>query len=149
MNIELLIEQLKKITASHPERGIPFGLLTHGQRDTWANAYDNLMKSCKNAESIAAIQKSLFVVCLDAYVSACSEHKLNTQSNQILHGGTVCENAGNRWMDKTIQLVVNPNGMAGFCYEHSPAEGQAIAQMSEYLINVLYVFLCFSLLSFT
>lgn len=27
--------------------------------------------------------------------------------------------------------------MAGFCYEHSPAEGQPIAQMAEYLTKIL------------
>lgn len=27
--------------------------------------------------------------------------------------------------------------MTGFCYEHSPAEGQPIAQMAEYLTSIL------------
>jgi len=38
-------------------------------------------------------------------------------------------------MDKTIQLVVNPNGNVGFTYEHSPAEGQPIAMMMDYVVQ--------------
>jgi len=40
-------------------------------------------------------------------------------------------------MDKTIQLVVNPNGNVGFTYEHSPAEGQPIAMMMDYVVKKL------------
>jgi len=81
------------------------------------------------------IQGALFTVLLDQ----CVEIKPDQQANQLIldliHGGGSNLNSANRWMDKTIQLVVNPNGNVGFTYEHSPAEGQPIAMMMDYVVN--------------
>lgn len=78
----------------------------------------------------------------------CSVHRLTDEGTilkegeetdelilSLIHGSGSKINSGNRWMDKTIQLVVNPNGNVGFTYEHSPAEGQPIAMMMDYVVQ--------------
>uniref|UniRef100_A0A1A9W5I6 Choline/carnitine acyltransferase domain-containing protein n=1 Tax=Glossina brevipalpis TaxID=37001 RepID=A0A1A9W5I6_9MUSC len=137
LNAEILEGELVRLTLSETERGIPYGVLTTNQRDDWADAYAELLKSQKNAESIKIIQKSLFTVSLDGCTVAYKDTVLADRALQLIHGGNVCRNGANRWMDKTIQLIVNPNGMSGFCYEHSPAEGQPIAQIAEYLSKIM------------
>lgn len=96
--------QLIRIISSEKERGIPYGVLTTNKRDDWADAYAELLKSPKNAETIKTIQKSLFTVSLDACVTPYKNTILADRALQLIHGGNVCRNGGNRWMDKTIQV---------------------------------------------
>ncbi|XP_075149225.1 carnitine O-Acetyl-Transferase isoform X2 [Haematobia irritans] len=136
VNAKALAEQLEKIANSENKSGIPFGVLSTDTRDNWAAAYAELMKSPTNANSVKVIQQSLFTVSLDEVVPFNSEELFNVLGLQLIHGGGISKNSGNRWMDKTIQVVVNPNGMSGFCYEHSPAEGQPIAMMTDYINKI-------------
>lgn len=70
------------------------------------------------------IQKALFLVCLDLPVPVSDPNEdFNTAGTQLIHGGGSKYNGGNRWFDKTLQLIVNRNGINGINYEHSPAEG--------------------------
>lgn len=78
-----------------------------------------------NKASVEAIHKSLFAVCLDQPIPVADPNEdFNLTGHQLIHGGGSKQNSGNRWFDKTLQLVVNRNGMNGITYEHSPAEGQ-------------------------
>lgn len=71
------------------------------------------------------IEKSLFAVCLDQPIEDVDPNEdLNVAGSQLIHGGGSKQNSGNRWFNKTLQLVVNRNGMNGINYEHSPAEGR-------------------------
>ena len=64
---------------------------------------------------------------------------------QMLHGGSSDENSGNRWFDKTMQFVICEDGSYGINFEHSPAEGIVVIELSEHLYNYMLV-LCFVLL---
>lgn len=78
-----------------------------------------------NRASVDAIEKSLFAVCLDQPVADVDPNDdLNVAGSQLIHGGGSKLNSGNRWFNKTLELVVNRNGMNGINYEHSPAEGR-------------------------
>ncbi len=58
-----------------------------------------------NKESVRAIQKSIFTVCLDAPVPRVSDEMYpNKVAAQMLHGGGSRWNSGNRWFDKTLQV---------------------------------------------
>lgn len=71
------------------------------------------------------IEKSLFVVCLDQPLTVADPNEdFNVAGSQLIHGGGSHQNSGNRWFNKTLELVVNRNGMNGINYEHSPAEGK-------------------------
>ncbi|OAF64080.1 hypothetical protein A3Q56_08215 [Intoshia linei] len=56
---------------------------------------------------------------------------------QMLHGGGQELFSGNRWFDKSMQLIVSYNGVCGLCYEHSASEGIAVVQLIEHLVHYL------------
>ncbi|PIK49336.1 putative choline O-acetyltransferase isoform X1 [Apostichopus japonicus] len=56
---------------------------------------------------------------------------------QMLHGGGVGMNAGNRWFDKTMQFIIGTDGTCGLNYEHSPSEGVAVVQLVEHLLRYI------------
>jgi carnitine O-acetyltransferase len=100
------------------------GWLTHSNRDDWAAARTALLEGRPSASSSASasatkdaldlLESAAFCVCLDddaAPVSRaeCAEH--------FWHGGR--DWGRNRWMDKSIQLIVTANGKAGLVGEHS------------------------------
>jgi carnitine O-acetyltransferase len=60
-----------------------------------------------------------------------------TACHQLITGGGSHYNSGNRWYDKTVQFVVGANGINGLTYEHSPAEGQPIAVLTDYVISYI------------
>lgn len=123
---------------SDENTGCPIGILTADNRDNWAKAYGALSCHGNNECHLKDIQSALFTVSLDQSVPV--EHPENANevcSDQLIHGGGSEQNSGNRWFDKTIQVIVNRNGVNGFCYEHSPAEGQPIALMDDFVVGTL------------
>ncbi|XP_004519313.1 carnitine O-acetyltransferase isoform X1 [Ceratitis capitata] len=135
---DVLLTLFKKIIATETKKGIEFGVLTTDTRDNWAQAYEELIKIDDNKEYVKTIQSALFTVSLDECVDVEKDQFFNELSAQLIHGGGAHVNSANRWMDKTIQLVLNRNGMSGFCYEHSPAEGQPIANITDYVTKNLF-----------
>lgn len=73
---------------------------------------------------------------MDKCVSG-GKDQLTHFSKQLLHGFGSKHNGGNRWYDKTINFVVSEDGGVGMLYEHSPAEGQPVAVMADYIVNCL------------
>lgn len=91
----------------------------------------------QNAKSIDIVSKALFIVCLDEAVPLNKSDEKNIASHQLIHGGGSKQNSGNRWFNKTIQFIVNENGLSGLNYEHSPAEGQPIAVLADFITTQL------------
>ncbi|XP_023161512.1 carnitine O-acetyltransferase-like isoform X2 [Drosophila hydei] len=135
LSAPVLAQQLTSIMNAEKEHGIPFGIFTADTRDNWAEAYEALSKDPDNCKTLTEIQTSLFTVSLDEFVPYEPANRADELILSLIHGGGSKVNTGNRWMDKTIQLVVNPNGNVGFTYEHSPAEGQPIAMMMDYVVK--------------
>uniref|UniRef100_A0A8C8MC46 Choline/carnitine acyltransferase domain-containing protein n=1 Tax=Oncorhynchus tshawytscha TaxID=74940 RepID=A0A8C8MC46_ONCTS len=105
----------------------PMGILTSEHRQTWGQAYSRLLKDKLNKESVRAIEKGLFTLCLDSPVMRVSDDKYSSRmAAQILHGGGTHSNSGNRWFDKTLQFVVGEDGSWGLLYEQATAEGPPI-----------------------
>ncbi|KAI1307586.1 Carnitine O-acetyltransferase [Halotydeus destructor] len=81
---------------------LPVGSLTSLPRDDWANIYPRLEPNATNA-----IVESQFVVCLD-HISGQNLANFETDyhatiAKQVLHADQ--DNIGNRWHDKSVQLV--------------------------------------------
>lgn len=133
LHAHTLRDALQDILECPIKVGKHFGLLTHDNRSNWAEAYTVLCRPHGNADTVETIEQSLFVVCLDNCVPTPKGEERIVQAHQLLHGGGVRHNSANRWMDKTIQLIVNPNGLAGFCYEHSPADCQPLAMLMDFV----------------
>ncbi|XP_036321459.1 carnitine O-acetyltransferase isoform X2 [Rhagoletis pomonella] len=134
---DILVKQFKTIMEAEAKKGVEIGVLSTDNRDNWAQAYEELLKIDGNKELVKTIQSALFTVSLDECFDVADDQFFNELSGQLIHGGGVKLNSANRWMDKTIQLILNRNGMSGFCYEHSPAEGQPIANITDYVTNNL------------
>lgn len=107
------------------------GVLSSDQRDTWTQTREHLLSlSPTNRKSINSIEDSLFCVSLDSSVLALSEghpapaHACTPKWVDALARN--CSGAGrgghNRWFDKALTIVVEPNGRAGMMGEHSPCD---------------------------
>ncbi|XP_078055644.1 choline O-acetyltransferase [Mustelus asterias] len=130
-----LFTQLRKIVrmAENQEEGVPpIGLLTSDSRTDWAEARRVVMRDSTNRDSLDAIERCIFLLCLDD-PSGVEQTDVNL-ALQIMHGGDCRKNRGNRWYDKTMQFIVGKDGACGLVYEHSPAEGIAVIQCVEYLL---------------
>lgn len=92
-----------------------------------------------NKASIDVVTKALFIVCLDDAAPNDAHDDFNVCGHQLIHGGGSKQNSGNRWFNKTLQVIVNRNGMNGINYEHSPAEGQPVAVLTDFILKHLYV----------
>ncbi|KAH8240312.1 hypothetical protein KR032_011324, partial [Drosophila birchii] len=129
--------QLEKIVKTETTVGVAYGILTTDSRDNWADAYEILSDTPANRDGLTTIQGALFTVSIDQRTNLKKGEEDDELISSLIHGSGSQVNSGNRWMDKTIQLVVNPNGNVGFTYEHSPAEGQPIAMMMDYVMKKL------------
>lgn len=59
-----------------------------------------------NRESVAAIQSSIFTVCLDGVMPRVPEDTSRSSAAiQMLHGGGSQHFSANRWFDKTLQVA--------------------------------------------
>lgn len=132
---DTLHKMLRQCYEMSQQKAEPVGMLSALPRDSWHEAYDVLIADPTNKETIKTIQSSLFVLSLDYGIANPSGDDAIDACHMLIHGGGSRANSGNRWFDKTLQLVVGPNGVNGLTYEHSPAEGQPIAVLTDFIIN--------------
>lgn len=132
-----IFTQLEKIwNSSLQTNKEPVGILTSNHRNSWAKAYNTLIKDKVNRESVRSIQKSIFTVCLDKPVPRVSEDVYRSHvAGQMLHGGGSARNSGNRWFDKTLQFIVAEDGSCGLVYEHAAAEGPPIIALLDHVME--------------
>uniref|UniRef100_A0A4W4G666 Carnitine O-acetyltransferase n=1 Tax=Electrophorus electricus TaxID=8005 RepID=A0A4W4G666_ELEEL len=140
LTVDQLYVQLEKICNSSLQTNKePVGILTSNHRNSWGKAYANLIRDKTNKESVRAIQKSIFTVCLDAPMPRASDDMYRTRAAvQMLHGGGSRWNSGNRWFDKTLQFIVGEDGACGLIYEHAPAEGPPIVALIDHVVEYTY-----------
>lgn len=129
--------QLEKICrASSETSSEPVGILTTQHRDSWGKAYQNLVKDKTNKDSVSAIQRSIFTLCLDGATPQVPDDSYRScAAVQMLHGGGSRWNSGNRWFDKTLQFIVGEDGTCGANYEHAPAEGPPIVALIDHVVE--------------
>uniref|UniRef100_A0A8C3XUF2 Carnitine O-acetyltransferase n=1 Tax=Chelydra serpentina TaxID=8475 RepID=A0A8C3XUF2_CHESE len=129
--------QLEKIwNTSLQTNKEPIGILTTNHRNSWAKAYNHLIKDKTNKESVRSIEKSIFTVCLDSPIPRVSDDIYKSRvAAQMLHGGGSRWNSGNRWFDKTLQFIVAEDGSCGLVYEHAPSEGPPIVTLLDHIVE--------------
>ncbi|KAL4629625.1 carnitine O-acetyltransferase-like isoform X1 [Arapaima gigas] len=114
----------------------PMGILTSEHRNTWGQAYNRLLRDKINKESVRAIERGIFTLCLDSPVMRVSDEKYSSRmAAQMLHGGGTYSNSGNRWFDKTLQFVVGEDGSFGLLYEQATAEGPIISTLLDHVLE--------------
>ncbi|XP_062535278.1 choline O-acetyltransferase [Armigeres subalbatus] len=123
------------------------GLLTTEPRPRWAKDRKLLLLEDQNARNIELIEQALVLICIDepipltfnargfngspAGAHYCGGRDESNMAQEMIHGGGSEYNSGNRWFDKTMQLIICNDGTWGLCYEHSPSEGIAVVQLLE------------------
>ena len=133
-SMEVVIEKI----LSEDQNPGKIGALTVLPRTKWAELYQKL-----DQNSINSILESQFVVSIDHIDNKKEfvEDWSNSMARQVLHGDS--RNIGNRWFDKTIQLIVavSSGGSqvlgSGICYEHTAAEGPPIVRLMEHAMKYL------------
>ncbi|KAG8554783.1 hypothetical protein GDO81_003892 [Engystomops pustulosus] len=137
LTADQIFNQLEKIWGTSLQTNKePIGILTSNHRNSWAKAYNNLIKDKTNKESVRSIQKSIFTVCLDGPMPKVSDELYKSRvAAQMLHGGGSRLNSGNRWFDKTLQFIVAEDGSCGLVYEHAPAEGPPIVALLDHVVE--------------
>ncbi|XP_041427094.1 choline O-acetyltransferase [Xenopus laevis] len=113
----------------------PIGILTSDGRTEWAHARQILMKDSTNRDSLDMIERCMCIVCLDAQTKV--ELNDTNRALQLLHGGGIGRNGGNRWYDKPMQFVVGSDGVCGTICEHSPFDGIVLVQCTEHLLKYM------------
>ncbi|XP_075434747.1 carnitine O-acetyltransferase isoform X2 [Ascaphus truei] len=137
LTVDQIFTQLEKIWGTSLQTNKePIGILTSNHRNSWAKAYNNLIKDKTNKESVRTIQKSIFTVCLDAPMPRVSDELYKSRvAAQMLHGAGSRWNSGNRWFDKTLQFIVAEDGSCGLVYEHAPSEGPPIVALLDHIVE--------------
>ncbi|XP_055550959.1 choline O-acetyltransferase isoform X2 [Wyeomyia smithii] len=127
------------------------GILTAEPRPKWARDRQMLLLEEQNARNIELIEQALVQICVDepipltfnargfngspAGAHYCGGRDESNMAHEMIHGGGSEYNSGNRWFDKTMQLIVCNDGSWGLCYEHSPSEGIAVVQLLEGILK--------------
>ncbi len=100
---------------------------TAGPRSRWAEIREVYFSEGRNRKALRTIEKSALVVSLDHE----DYPDTNARAKSLFHGSA---NGTNRWFDKSLTLVVYPNGYAGLNVEHSWADAPAVAHMWEFVL---------------
>uniref|UniRef100_UPI00358DFAF7 carnitine O-palmitoyltransferase 2, mitochondrial-like isoform X2 n=1 Tax=Myxine glutinosa TaxID=7769 RepID=UPI00358DFAF7 len=98
----------------------PVASLTAERRDVWARLRKKLQAQ-GHGSALSLIESALFCLCLD-------DQDLKENNNQVLFGS-----GGDRWFDKSVQVIVGKDGFTGIQFEHSWSN----AMMAMYLINMI------------
>ncbi|XP_052823109.1 carnitine O-acetyltransferase [Octopus bimaculoides] len=140
LNSEQIYKQLKIIKSGSKHPTSPVGILTSENRNAWAKIYKKLMKDKKNQSSLQSIENSLFVLCLDKPMPLTQDPvmKMSMAGGMMLHGGGSEMNTGNRWFDKTLQIIIGHDGVSGLNYEHTSAEGVVLVSLIDHALDFWY-----------
>ncbi|KAM7393450.1 hypothetical protein PAMA_008209 [Pampus argenteus] len=91
-----------------------------------------------NKESVSAIERSIFVMCLDRLMPKVSDEMYTDNAAcQILHGGGSQWNSSNRWFDKSMQLIVAEDGICGGNASHATADGTVLMSFFDHIVNYI------------
>ncbi|XP_012938402.1 carnitine O-acetyltransferase [Aplysia californica] len=135
LSIDQIRQQLEQCLNQSQVPAVPVGILTSMDRGSWGHVYSQMVKDKANRASFENLQKSIFVVCLDgAYVPEEGISETDTGAAAMLHGLGSNNFSGNRWFDKTLQFIFNPDGHFGLNYEHTSAEGPALISFSDHAL---------------
>lgn len=110
------------------------GWLTSSDRDSWADARDELLRAGgeKMERALSTLESGALLLCLDDEVPVSRD-----QCGELfLHGGVT--SGHNRWFDKSIQLICANNGKAGFLGEHSMMDGMPLIGLADHITKTTY-----------
>ncbi|XP_076363624.1 carnitine palmitoyltransferase 2 isoform X2 [Tachypleus tridentatus] len=105
------------LTDNHPVPTHPVGVLTTENRDQWATVRE-MLKDAGNKEQLRLIDSAIYVMVFED--ETVGEDHIKAAST-MLHGPF-----GNRWFDKSFQLIITKDGKAALNFEHAWGDGVAV-----------------------
>jgi carnitine O-acetyltransferase len=125
---EGLVRSFTSIMAAGEEpEPFPLAALTGLPRTEWACLRKRLMQNSSSVKrAVESVEKSLFVLCLD---------RSGPMSDEALSKEILCGTPGNRWFDKSLQLIVLGNGRIGINFEHSRRDGTPMGRFVRYICD--------------
>lgn len=134
--LESLLQLTVELADEIQEHGdvLKLGWLTSDDRDSWANAREELINAggSRMEQALARLESGAFLLCLD-------DKELITpieRGEAYWHGGL--SHGMNRWHDKSIQMICSDNGKLGFLGEHSMGDGMPMVGLCQHIIKTNY-----------
>ncbi|KAF3003829.1 t1pks [Neopestalotiopsis sp. 37M] len=106
--------------------------LTADERDSWSLTRTQLESRADNLDALACIDEAAFVMCLDDE----SPQNSGERYTQFLLNGQA-RPFSNRWLDKTLQLVVTANGLSAETYEHTKLDGLDARMLHDHICRAI------------
>ncbi|CAF3615540.1 unnamed protein product [Rotaria sordida] len=142
LSADVIYNSLKKLAdlKESDEKSTLIGHLTADERQLSAPIYEQLSSIPENKNLFDTIFDSLLVLCLDESYQLSNDKTTGKDTKTLvglnfLHGGGTKYNTANRWFDKTLQIIVGPDGYSGVNYEHSLTEGGIITALTDYALD--------------
>ena len=129
-----LLECIDRASWNYNEPPMELGWLSTMNRDDWADARHALVQLGGQplADALKILESGMLLLCLDDD-EAFSPQQCATK---YWHGGQT--SGGNRWADKSIQLICSKNGKVGFVGEHSMMDGMPAVGFCNYIQEETY-----------
>jgi len=110
------------------------GWLTSNDRDSWADARAELLRvgGEKMGAALEKLESGAIMLCLDD-----QEPISRAQCANIFWTGGL-SSGGNRWFDKSIQVMCTKNGKAGLIGEHSMMDGMPMIGYANHITKRKY-----------
>jgi carnitine O-acetyltransferase len=119
---------LQRIVDSVETPGLPLGVLTTDRRRSWARVRERHLGHGPAYDALRTIESAILVLVLEC--GPAPDHARSREAARLfLHG-----DARGRWFDKSLQLVVAANGVAGICMEHAGFDGSTLLRFAEFLV---------------
>ena len=137
-SLESHLQSIMELASEHDGSGSGFGYLTGDNRDVWATARKALLEIPGMEEALEVLESGCVLLNLDTvsdFESGKSPVSRAQCGKQFLYGNG---SALNRWFDKSVQLIVCPNGKAGLLGEHSMMDGMPVVGLANHIANTSY-----------
>lgn len=132
------LQKIMELASGTDDRGPEFGYLTGDHRDVWATARKELVELPGMEDALEVLESGCVLVNLDTASDLDNGRNPVSRAQcgrQFLYGSG---NAANRWFDKSVQLIVCPNGKAGLMGEHSMMDGMPVVGLANHIVNTSY-----------
>lgn len=129
--VDDLERALRQVVEDTTSPGLPVGVLTTEPRRVWAAVREeHLERGAPGARaSLEAVETAILLLVLES--DHPPPHARSSEAARLsLHG-----DARGRWFDKSIQLLVAENGVAGFCMEHAGFDGSTAQRFADFLVD--------------
>lgn len=129
--LEQRLQTCVALATSSEQQNPQMGWLASMNRDSWTDAREELLDvgGTTMKEALETLESGAFVLCLDTD----SEPATMTDAANVFW-----KESGNRWADKSLQLVCTANGKVGYIGEHSRLDAAPVIPLLKRIIKTTY-----------